>query len=70
MRGRAQAANDEGQHVRRVLAETLTVRVRRLVLTREDLALEGICHRVQREGLGIYAAASELLHEISRIAGK
>lgn len=53
-----------------ILAETLTVRVRRLVLTRDDPVLEGICHRVQREGLGIDAAAGELLHKISRIAGK
>ena len=54
----------------RILAETLTVRVRRLVLIRDDPALEGICHRVQREGLGINAATGELLHKISRIAGK
>ena len=46
------------------------MRVRRLVLTRDDQVLEGMCHRVQREGLGINAAAGELLHKISRIAGK
>jgi putative protein kinase ArgK-like GTPase of G3E family len=64
------AANDDGQRVRRVLAETLTGRVRSLVLTMDDPALEGICHRGQREGLGIDAAPCELLHEISCIAGK
>jgi len=64
------AANDDGQRVRRVLAETLTGQVRSLVLTMDDPALEGICHRGQREGLGIDAAPCELLHEISCIAGK
>jgi LAO/AO transport system kinase len=64
------AAIEDGQRVRRVLAETLTVQVRRLVLTADDPALEGICHRVQREGLGMDAAAGELLDEISRIAAK
>ena len=52
----------------RILAETLTVRVRRLVLIRDDPALEGIFHRVQGEGLGSDAAAGELLLKISRIA--
>lgn len=65
--GTGGAAGD-GLRVRRVLADTLAQLAHRLVVTADDPAIESLCQRVATRGLGMDAAAAELLQEISRIA--
>jgi LAO/AO transport system kinase len=64
------AADREARRVRRVLADTLAVLVRRVVLTAEDPTIDALCHQVECQGIGMDAAADELVQVISRIAGQ